>query len=379
MNRFDGLWVVNVELTSRCNKNCWMCGRRKIERDFPKISMHYGDMDFELVESIAGQLPNGIVVQLHFNGEPLLYPRFGEAAKLFKRQIRCMDTNGKLIVQKADEIIGNLDTLTISTFQGDREADEQYDLLKNFLKIKGDRKPNVIIRCLGDMDIGRYKKLDCLIATRIMHSPMGSFTYRGKPTIPEIGICLDILGHLVIKSNGRVSVCVRFDPFDRGVIGNCNKTNLSKIWNGQLRRKYLRLHIEGKRDGIPQCKRCEFWGFQQDDEMRVLLVIYDNESYIPFFPQGPAYIAAILKVNGIDVEIYNQDYHHYPKEHLTEYLNKNRFDVIGLGIIAGYYQYKKLLQISDAINKQRIDPTIFSVVMVPPLNQNFSLKKQVRM
>ena len=84
---FNGLTTVNVELTSRCNKNCWMCGRRKVERDYPELILKYGDMDFDLVTKIAEQLPPNIVVQLHNNGEALLYPRFGEAVKLFNRQI----------------------------------------------------------------------------------------------------------------------------------------------------------------------------------------------------------------------------------------------------------------------------------------------------
>ncbi len=259
MGRFNGLWVVNVELTSKCQKACWVCGRRKIEKDFPQLA-NWGDMDFALVESIAKQLPSDIVVQFHDNGEPLLYPRFKEAVKLFKRQIRCMDTNGKLIVQKADEIIGNLDTLTVSAFEKDECAEEQFYLLKQFLGIRGDRKPRVVVRCLGDMDLDRYKNLDCLVATRILHSPMGSHTYRGKPTIPEIGICLDILGHMVIKQDGKVSMCVRFDPYEFGVLGNCNETSLSEIWNGSHRRQCLRFHIEGKRDRLPLCKRCEFGG-----------------------------------------------------------------------------------------------------------------------
>ena len=141
MNKcLNGLTTVNVELTTRCNKNCWMCGRRKIERDYPDLAMKYGDMDFELVRSIAGQLPEEIVVQFHDNGEPLLYPRFGEAVALFNRQIRCMDTNGKLMVKKASEIIDSLDTLTISTFEDDEEGEEQYKLIKEFLKIKQEIK-----------------------------------------------------------------------------------------------------------------------------------------------------------------------------------------------------------------------------------------------
>lgn len=237
-----------------------MCGRRKIDRDYPEITMDYGDMDFELVKCIAKQLPEGIVVQLHNNGEPLLYPRFREAVRLFNRQIRCMDTNGKLIVEKADEIIGNLDTLTISTFENDKEGDEQYELIKEFLKTKGDKKPNVIIRCLGNVDLDRYKKLGCIIATRILHSPMGSFKYKKNPTVPEIGICLDLLSHMVIKRDGRVSMCVRFDPKGLGVIGDCKTTPLVDIWNSPKRREWLKHHVEGKRDKVPLCSYCEYWG-----------------------------------------------------------------------------------------------------------------------
>lgn len=49
---FNGLSMVNVELTSRCNKNCWMCGRRKIDREYPEITLEYGDMEFKLAEKI---------------------------------------------------------------------------------------------------------------------------------------------------------------------------------------------------------------------------------------------------------------------------------------------------------------------------------------
>ncbi len=89
--------------------------------------------------------------------------------------------------------------------------------------------------------------------------------------------------------------------------------------------------------------------------MKVLLVIYDNDSYIHWFPQGMAYIAAVLEKAGHEVVIYSQDVNHYPEEHLTRFLDQNRFDVIGLSFIAGYYQYRKAIKISEAINlsKQR--------------------------
>lgn len=258
--QFNGLSVVNVELTSRCNKNCWMCGRRKIDREYPEIALKYGDMDFNLVKKIAKQLPSGIAVQLHNNGEGLLYPRFGEAAKLFYRQIRCLDTNGKLIVERAKEIIGNLDTLTISIFENDPDGDEQYRLVKKFLKIKGERKPNLIYRCLGKVDKEKWEKLPGIIATRTLHNPLGSFKYQRKPTVPEIGICLDMLTHMAIDRFGKVSICVRFDPLRKGVIGDANKTPLVDIWNSPKRKKWLEYHIKGQRKKVPLCSYCEFWG-----------------------------------------------------------------------------------------------------------------------
>jgi anaerobic magnesium-protoporphyrin IX monomethyl ester cyclase len=90
--------------------------------------------------------------------------------------------------------------------------------------------------------------------------------------------------------------------------------------------------------------------------MRVLLIAYDNESYNSLFPTNLGYIAAVLKQNSIDVDIYCQDIHHWPETHLTEYLDKNRYDVVGLGVIGGYYQFWKMKKISYAIHKSKNRP-----------------------
>ena len=90
--------------------------------------------------------------------------------------------------------------------------------------------------------------------------------------------------------------------------------------------------------------------------MRVLLVVYDDVSYIRYFPHALAYIAAVLKKHGHDVEVYSQDLHHWPDEHLTDYLDRNKFDVLGISLIAGYFQYKRILALSRAINKSKNRP-----------------------
>lgn len=257
---FNGLYCVHLELTSRCNKDCWMCGRRKIDKDYPEMASNYGDMDFELVRSISKQVPDGIVVQFHNNGEPLLYPRLGEAVGLFENQIKCLNTNAKLIVDKADEIIDNLDTITISVIENDPEADHQFELVKEFLRIKGDRKPNLVYRCLGNVEIDRWAELDGVLVRRILHNPMGSFKYTKNPTIPEIGICTEIISHMAINRFGEVSICVRFDPDRKGVTGDAKVDRLVDIWNGKRRTDWIRSHVKGKRQDVPLCRACDFWG-----------------------------------------------------------------------------------------------------------------------
>lgn len=260
MENFDGLTTVNVELSSRCQKKCFMCGRRKLEKDFPELT-DWGDMEFDLVKRIAFQLPSNIVTQFHWDGESMLYPRFGDAIKLFENQIKCMDTNGKLILKKADEIIGNLDTLTISVIENDLEGNEQYEIVKEFLSVKGSKKPLMVYRLLGNVDKPeRWRELDGIVCTRILHSPIGSFNYARKVTIPEIGICLDLLNHLLIDRFGNVSCCVRFDPDGLGVIGDANKELLIDIWNGERRRKKIQHHLAGDRNKVSLCGRCHFWG-----------------------------------------------------------------------------------------------------------------------
>ena len=90
--------------------------------------------------------------------------------------------------------------------------------------------------------------------------------------------------------------------------------------------------------------------------VKVLLIVYDNDAHIGFFPMGVAALAAYCQARGFEVDIYNQDVHHYPDEHLTEYLNANHYDIVGLSFIGAYYPYKKAKAISKAINASKDRP-----------------------
>lgn len=263
----NGLANVNIELTSRCNKNCWICGRR--ERDRLYKDLEYGDMPFEMVKDISNQLSyslnKGIVIQLHNNGESLLYPKFGEVLKLFKHHIVSITTNGKLLVKKADEIINNLNSISVSIIQDDPEADEQFNILNKFIEIKKDRLPFIVLRFVGDVNETRYRDLlkrdDVIRAKRVLHLPKGSLGYTHPPTVPEFGICVEFLRHLAIDRYGNVSCCVRFDPDGEIRLGNIKESSLEELWNGEKRTEMMKLHVTGQRNKIKFCwDNCQFWG-----------------------------------------------------------------------------------------------------------------------
>ena len=108
---------------------------------------------------------------------------------------------------------------------------------------------------------------------------------------------------------------------------------------------------------------------------RVLFVVYDNGSYDNTFPMGVGALAAVLKEDGHEIAIWNQDIHHYADESLTDYLDKNKFDVVILSLIAGYYQYKKMKNLSEAINRSKQRPYYLMGGYGPTPEPEFFLKK----
>ncbi len=109
--------------------------------------------------------------------------------------------------------------------------------------------------------------------------------------------------------------------------------------------------------------------------MKILFVVYDNESFLTYFPMGIAYLVSAAIKAGYEVGVYDQNIYHLPEAHLVEYLKKHRFDVVGVGMVAGYHQYKKLLKISKAINSSPNRPFYVLGGYMPSPDPEFFLKK----
>ena len=109
--------------------------------------------------------------------------------------------------------------------------------------------------------------------------------------------------------------------------------------------------------------------------LRVLFVIYDNGSFDHVFPMGYGAIGAILKRDGHEITLWNQDMHHWPDAQLGTYLDENKFDVVVLSLIAGYYQYQRMKSLSKAINNSKNRPFYIMGGYGPTPEPEFFIKK----
>jgi radical SAM superfamily enzyme YgiQ (UPF0313 family) len=86
----------------------------------------------------------------------------------------------------------------------------------------------------------------------------------------------------------------------------------------------------------------------------ILLISYDNGSHLPFFPLNLFYLHGHLAKSGTNtVGIYHQDLHHGPDKALLPLLDENPWDLIGVGMTAGYYQYAKLKSLSKVVSASK--------------------------
>ena len=85
---------------------------------------------------------------------------------------------------------------------------------------------------------------------------------------------------------------------------------------------------------------------------KILFIIHDVYQDDNRFPLGPAYLASILRNDGHDVQIYCQDVFHYSNEELADFLDKNDFDVIGMGFLAARY-VETVRDLAKVINQHK--------------------------
>lgn len=124
--------ILILETTTRCNADCFYCGRPKTNHD----------MDLELFKSIIDAAP--FITEVHPNtrGEPLLYPHLIEAIQYCKDKGKRVQfyTNGSLLNRKSteelfntglDRIVFSIDDCDPTRYALSRRGLDFYKVLRN--------------------------------------------------------------------------------------------------------------------------------------------------------------------------------------------------------------------------------------------------------
>lgn len=122
-----------VEVTSRCNLNCFMCVKQT-----PESGICEGDLAAELFRSLAPAWPHLEALVLNGVGEPLLHPNLEEFIRLARRQVPAdcsigFQSNGLLLNEQRalslaraglDRVCLSLDSVSPENFRRVREGGE---------------------------------------------------------------------------------------------------------------------------------------------------------------------------------------------------------------------------------------------------------------
>ena len=89
--------------------------------------------------------------------------------------------------------------------------------------------------------------------------PESDGTTRYQYEYKEKLVCDTLFSLMNVQTNGNVDCCgCKYPPLP---IGNIHRTRLKDIWNGEIHRKYMELHLTGNYRDIPTCDGCDSMQF----------------------------------------------------------------------------------------------------------------------
>ncbi len=283
---------VNIEFASQCNLRCKFCS---LDHNKPKNLISNEILEKFLKGFVTSKRYSGIKrINLYNGGEVLLHPQRMDMLRLirkYKDMARGLNmpfpevhmlTNGMLLREKlAEEIIdiGAVDLLGVSFDGGTPELfedmrvnakwDKFYENIKTFDRLRKEKKSNLkmcSISCIpSDKERSTewmhpefqeiYSLLDWYELRRF-HNWAGEIEEIKIPVKKHKIGCTLLMEQMVLLPNGDVTICCN-DLNSKAVIGNILENDFLEIYNNDTRRKYLKLHLQGKKNEIEFCKGCE--------------------------------------------------------------------------------------------------------------------------
>ncbi len=268
--------VVSLESSSRCNANCYMCERGKLDRS-------QTIMDFGLFQKAVDEANTaGVkVFQLSFYGECLLDPRLGEKLRYIRSTVpgawTQIVTNGSLLTpERSRELLeSGLSMIRISV-DGNNAA--EYEQIRPHLKYDKLLANIRTFRELRDANPA-YQTVLSVAGLNLQRFPLDEAAYRafwsrhadnvyvrnehaidlagGETFLQKIVPCHKLFTVLPVLADGRHTACV-FDWYADATCGDLKKESLREAWFSRRRTWYKVLHLLGLKKAVPVCRGCSY-------------------------------------------------------------------------------------------------------------------------
>lgn len=264
---------IAIGITNRCNLDCVFCPNKASRHPRGEISLELLD---RLIEQVA---PFVDMVDLSFDGEPFLHPGWAECVEIcHRRDVRAvLQTNCLLLEERAarevhraglDGIILSLDAATPAAYARLKPSGDYRRAVENaerFLRIsRGEReRPHTTVQFVRSPEnvaeerefLRRWKRSG---ADSVRIKPMFNFggavgdEFLRRTSRP----CVLLWTSLAIHWDGKIPLCC-MEIEGRQVMGDAARHPLREIINNEAFRETRRLHLAGRPDRNPICRRCD--------------------------------------------------------------------------------------------------------------------------
>lgn len=264
---------LQIGITNRCNLNCVFCPHRFSKRPQGVISL-------ELLDHLLAQAaPYVDTVDLSFDGEPFIHPRWVECVQTCHRHAiyPMLETNALLMDEAlAREVLSvGLGSITFSIDAATRDTYAElkpggdYDRMvvnvERFLKLarREKKRPYIQLQFVrtpentheAELFLRQWKGK----GADVVHiKPMLNFagSCGPRPAHPAKRPCLFLWSSLTINWDGTVPLCC-LEIEGRTLMGDATSESLLKIADNEAFQAVRRLHATGRYIDHPICRNCD--------------------------------------------------------------------------------------------------------------------------
>ncbi len=280
------LYRLSIETSNLCNLRCIMCLHHNPNLYRGQADHHPKLIDFDFYKSIVDQFKamNSYLKFLspHFQGEPLIYPKFIDACDYLEKKniLFGFTTNGMLLEKEITDMLLSMrmfhsisfsvDGLTKETLEKIRIGIDYEKLMLNidYFLTQYRKKPHPVRVTVNFVKMEEnMHEFDAFVKHWLDRGISVTASY----CTDEIGIpkkmdwfpeerlpCYSLESFAVVLTNGDVVPCCN-DHFYELVMGNLHEKSLREIWEGEAYQELRKAH-KNTFEKIPEvCKRCYTW------------------------------------------------------------------------------------------------------------------------